>query len=272
MLVLTLLIPTTLFVSMDRGYNNRYWGLMKGIPQPADPANLDPNCARTSNTGPPCSYLVPSSTQTLLLIGDSHAGAISQMVIDVAKKQNWNAIIWTAADCRVNFTLNRNDPALTRCINQNKRKLRWVAENKPNLIIVSQFVHDYESKTDLKNALRVLKKNVSNLLLIENTPVFPDNKDFMIDRPLLMPPYNPPKEFLASAMQSESEEASDDLAEWARNNQISTMNFDSLFCNARNCSRYSGGVWLYRDDDHLSPAGANQAAPQMINFLKKLKI
>ena len=271
MLVLTLVIPTTLFISMDKGYNNRYWGLMNGVLRPVYPAELDPNCVRASMAGLPCIYLSPGSTKNLLLIGDSHAGHISQAVVSVAKKQNWNAVIWVASNCRVNFTRSGEDIALNRCIKQNQRKLRWVEANKPDLIIISQFVQSNESQSHLRNALSTLKKNVSNLLLIENTPVFPDSSEFMIDRPLVMPPFNPPKDFPISAMQTEDEDASDDLAAWAKNNQISTMNFDSLFCSKRTCSRYSGGEWLFRDDSHLSQAGANLAIPQLNNFLKSLK-
>jgi hypothetical protein len=94
-------------------------------------------------------------------------------------------------------------------------------------------------------------------LLVENTPVFPDEKNFMVARPLIMKPYKAPKTFPLSKMQIGDEEASRVLAAWARDNAFLTVNLKSLFCNNVSCSRFSAGSWLYRDDDHLSVAGSN---------------
>jgi hypothetical protein len=203
------------------------------------------------------------------LLGDSHAGALSQAIIDAGRKQNWNIVVWTAPSCRVNFNQRKENLVEERCINQNVRKLEWVKIYKPNLIIVAQYVKNYESQIDVRDALMVLKENVPNLLLIETTPVFPDGEDFMIDRPLLMTPYEAPRSFELSEMKISDKEASNKLAIWARNNEINTMNFDSLFCDSQSCSRYSNGEWLYRDYDHLSIVGARLTTPQIEDFLRK---
>ena len=147
---------------------------------------------------------------------------------------------------------------------------KCVLANKPEVIIVSQFVYSDSSQKDLRNALSTLHAIVPNILLIENNPIFPDEKDFMVARPLIMSAYQPPKLFKLSKMQMKDRNASDQLASWARTNAISTMNFTSLFCTVENCTRYADSDWLYLDDDHFSIAGAELTIPKLSTFLKRL--
>ncbi len=146
---------------------------------------------------------------------------------------------------------------------------KWVEKNKPYAIIVSQFVHSDSSQNDLRNALTILRLMVTNILLIENSPIFPDEMHFMVDRPIVMPAYKPPKRFQQSMMQTVDKNASDLLAHWARSNGIFTISFDSLFCKKAVCNRYSDKGWLYRDYDHFSVVGAELTIRQISAFLKQ---
>jgi peptidoglycan/LPS O-acetylase OafA/YrhL len=270
-LILTFALPLTFLIFMDRGVKNQYWGLAKSIQQPAYAGTLDPTCLRDSYNGPPCVYRTAGATKTVLLIGDSHAGHISQAVVDAAKNSSWNAVIWTHSGCHVQFQRTRPDKnILDNCIDVNMSMKKWVKENKPNAIIVSQFVRFDSSQNDLRDALLTLRSIVPNVLLIENIPVFPDEKDYNVPRPIFMSIYKPPKSFNQSMMQTKDENASNLLANWAKGNQIFTMNFKSLFCEKRVCSRHSDRGWLYRDDDHLSVAGAELTIPQLSAYLKRL--
>jgi peptidoglycan/LPS O-acetylase OafA/YrhL len=268
-MVLTVGLPLIFFVSMDIGQKIRYWGLDRNPSQPIVAWELDPNCNRMSELHLPCLYEITDSTQTILLIGDSHAAHISQAVVDAARKEHWNAGIWTQSGCYVQFQRQIRDQVTDQCLRQNQRILKWVEENKPDAIIVSQFVHSDSSQGDLRNALFTLHQIVPNILLVENNPIFPDEKDFMISRPLIMSPYKPPKDFKQSMMQTKDKNASNQLANWARDNNISTMNFDSLFCRKDLCTRFSNQKWLYSDHDHFSAAGAELTVPQLVAFLQR---
>jgi hypothetical protein len=267
--VLTLLLPLALFVVMDRGLKQQYWGLDRNIQQPSYAGALDPNCDRESGSGPPCFYTITSATKTVLLIGDSHAGHISEAVVDAAKESNWNTVVWTHPGCHIQFLRSIPELVSENCIDISNSIRTWVEVNKPYAIIVSQFVHSDSSQSDLRNALSTLRLIVPNILLIENNPIFPDEKDFMVSRPIVMPVYKPPKSFEQSTMQTIDKNASDLLANWARSNGISTMSFDSLFCKSEVCTRWSVAGWLYRDDDHFSVVGAELTIPQLSAFLKQ---
>jgi peptidoglycan/LPS O-acetylase OafA/YrhL len=268
-MVLTVGLPLFFFVSMNIGQKIQYWGFDRNPPQPIPAWKLDPKCNRMSDLHRPCLYEIKDSTQTVLLIGDSHAAHISQAVVDAAKKEHWNAGVWTKSSCHVQFQRQIRDQIRDQCSRQNQRILKWVKKNKPDVIIISQFVYSDSSQGDLRNALFTLHSIVPNILLVENSPIFPDEKDFMISRPLIMSPYKPPKDFIQSMMQTKDKNASNQLANWARDNNISTMNFDSLFCRKDLCTRFSNQKWLYYDNDHFSAAGAELTIPQLVAFLQR---
>jgi len=230
---------------------------------------MDPRCSRDSEMGPPCIYANRGANRTVLLIGDSHAGHISQAVIDSAKSMNWNAVVWTHGGCRVKFVQTNDNEVSENCIDINNQMKKWVLESKPDLIILSQFILSSLPQNEYTDSLSILRSIVPNILLIENNPVFPDEKHFMQRRLSIMPAYNAPKKFAQSLMESKDKDASNQLAMWARSNGISTMDFTPLFCGEKSCSRFSKGFWLYLDDDHFSVAGAELTIPQIENFLKQ---
>jgi hypothetical protein len=254
---------------MDYGLKHQYWGLERNIQKPPYAGTLDPKCLRDSVVGPPCIYRTIGATKSVLLIGDSHAGHISQAVIQAAANANWNAVVWAHSGCRIQFRRSTSEQVSYNCLNMNKQMKIWVEENKPHTIIVSQYVLSNSSQNDLRNALLTLQSIVPNILLVENNPIFPDAEDFMVRRPLIMPPYEAPKKFAQSLMQLKDKNASNQLANWARNNDISTMNFDSIFCSNEICTRWSDSGWLYRDSDHFSVTGAELTIPKLITYLKQ---
>lgn len=268
-LIITLVIPLLIFAFLNHGSSNHYWGLVENIQKPQYAGDLDSNCDRDSEIGPPCIYYVPGAKRTVLLLGDSHAGHISQAIVDASKISGWNAIVWTHSGCHVQFQQSIQNQVNDNCAIANDNLRKWVLENRPDLIVISQFVHFESSQNDLRNALIFLKSISQRLLLIENSPVFPDAEDFMVSRPILSSSYTPPKEFPQFLMQTRDRKASDSLAKWARSEGIFTMNFDSLFCKHGVCSRYSDGGWLYRDGDHFSVAGASLTTPKLIEFLNR---
>jgi peptidoglycan/LPS O-acetylase OafA/YrhL len=268
-LILTLVTPLVFFVSMDRGVKNQYWGLERKIQQPPYAGHLDSKCLRDSEIGPPCIYTTTGATKTVLLIGDSHAGHISQAVVDAAKSTKLNAVVWTHSGCRIQFQRSIPEQVSDNCIDINNSMKKWVEQNKPNAIIVSQYVQSDSPQNDLRDALTTLRSIVPIILIIENNPIFPDHKDFMTSRPIVMPAYKPPKSFQQSKMQTVDKNASDLLANWARGNGIFTISFDSLFCEKGVCNRYSDTGWLYRDADHFSVVGAELTIPQISAFLKQ---
>ena len=265
-----LVFPGCLLLLIDIGSRNLYWGFEQDLSVPPGAWDLDSSCVRIGDLSEPCLYSVPGATQTVLLVGDSHAVHLSQTIIESANGQLWNAAVWGKGGCPIQFEQSLEKRLTDRCIEQNLDILNWVKANKPSVVIVSQFVLAEFSQNDLRKALSLLKSFTPNVLLVENTPVFPDESRFMVRLPMLFPRYDPPKFFLQSKMLVTDKFASDELSEWARENQIDTLDFSPLFCSDNLCRRYSDAGWLYSDEDHLSLVGAKLAAPQFDDYLKSI--
>jgi hypothetical protein len=203
------------------------------------------------------------------LIGDSHAGHISQAVIDAAQGVGWTSVIWTHGGCHVQFQRTFGEEVSDNCLNSNLEMLNWVEKYTPDAIIVSQYVKSDSSQIDLRDGLRQLRDLVPNILLIGNNPVFPDGEDFMVQRPIVMTPYKPAKYFDVSNMELVDIHSSTLLLNWASQAKIETLDLSSIFCSTTKCSRYSSD-WLYRDDDHFSIFGAKLTMPLFKSYLENL--
>lgn len=223
---------------------------------------LDPDCERMTNTGPPCLYNLGTAQSTTLLIGDSHAAQYSQALVDLGSANKFQVIIWTQSSCP--FTLNYSNKNLpNNCLKNNIMKMDWIAKNKPNNVIVSYF-----GIPDL-DALKEVAAQVNNVILIEDNPVFPDKDEFLQQFPIVMKPYSNPKSFRLQDMNLENSLAMDALYAEIRKIGISTIGLSSQICRNGICSRWLNGEWLYGDDNHLSIAGAEMLKPLLLNALKK---
>jgi len=235
----------------------------------ADAWELDPDCERMTNAGPPCFYNSGSGKSTTLLIGDSHAAQYSQTLVDLGLDGGFPVVIWTQAGCP--FTLkksfNRNLPE--KCVENNERKMTWIIENKPTNVVISYFMGpDYEVRS-LLESLNSVKSNVNNVIVVENNPVFPDKDRFLQLLPKIMKPYSNPKIFRKAEMVPVNTLPTKTFYAEARKNQISTVDVSSQICKNGFCSRWLNGEWLYGDDNHLSVAGAEMLKPLLLNALKK---
>jgi peptidoglycan/LPS O-acetylase OafA/YrhL len=269
-IALSFILPISMFAIMNTGANNHYWGLDKNITKPIFPENVDPECVKKSLIVQPCIYPKQNSNFTAILVGDSHAGHISQAFIEAAHNAQFNAIVWALSACKVNFSSKLNEFNSKNCIDRNSSLKKWITNNRPTVVIVSQYLTTNNDLSEIKDALLQLKNLVPNLLIIENTPVFPATDGFMQSRPLIMPPAKPRKIVLKSEMNSKDDLVSNQISLWAQGGGIQTMNVNSAFCNLKECSRYFNGEWLYRDPNHFTLAGAQLLVPKISKYLNHI--
>ena len=267
-LILTLVFSIFVLTALNYGTRNFYWGLMDNLRTPPYAGYLDPNCKRDSDSGPPCHYFRKKYSPTVLLIGDSHAGMHSEAIISAAKSAKWSVAIWTMSSC--NFVLGKdNTNSLSKsCISRNRDIYGWVKTNSPKVIIVSQFIYRTSNQQDLKRSVLQLKKLVPKIVIVANNPIFPDENDFMVARPIIMNPYSAPLKFRVQEMQFRDQAASTRFTSWASANGFETLIIWPFFCDNSFCHRFEKGKWLYFDDDHLSVTGANKIFPSLVDILE----
>ena len=275
---LTFLLPLLVFGSMYYASQFNLFGIYQNRDQAPYAGHVDSKCAYDSEDGPPCFINHFGSVNSALLIGDSHAGAISLAFVKASEKANLNSIVWTHAGCPIMFEKLSNIEISDTCISNNLRMKEWVLENQPDKIVISQFIRDLrldkknstldQQFSELKNAILYLQSISKKIIIIENNPIFPDDQDFMVPRPLVMPEYKAPKRFPRSEMQEVYKNISSQFSSWAQSNSIQTVNFTDIFCDSEFCNRFSNPNWLYYDVDHLSVFGAEKTVPELVKVLR----
>jgi len=263
----TLLIPVVLLTALNYAPRNSYWGLSHNLNTPQYPGFLDPNCQRDSDSGPPCFYKSKGARSSVLLIGDSHAGHYSEALITAAKEEDWNAVIWAKGFCTFILGKDHTNKLSQSCLTRNNKIHNWIVKNRPHAIIVSQYIYQTSNQNDIRRSLLALKNIVPNVIIIENNPVFPDEKNFMVAKPLVMKPYVAPKKYLINEMQYRDFDASTQLMSWAESSKIRVLRTWPLFCDTNYCERFDKKGWLYIDDDHLSVLGASRMTPFIQSIL-----
>jgi len=265
------LLPLALFVIMNLGASHKYWGLDKSEVIPVA-WGVDVSCQRlnSNENDPPCVYGKTNSNKTVLLIGDSHAAQFSQALIEAAGELNWKTAVWTMPACSVQFRNVNQSVVYHDCLKRNLKIINWIRENKPDAVIISQYVTSEQSQIELRRAISEINLEVPSILLVANTPVFPDVMfpgHLLFDFKYLD---KTPKVIRIGDMNNTNLEASMSLQSWAHSLGIQTVDFTPLFCNEKICSRWSEKGWLFSDSGHLSLLGANMCKPYFANFFSKL--
>jgi peptidoglycan/LPS O-acetylase OafA/YrhL len=256
LLLVTFFLPLSVFSAINRAADYDYWGLDVKYPKVTSANSLLPICSeRLYLVNNICTDRKIVTNKTAVLVGDSHAGHISWTLARAAKDNNWNLIYWRI-------------PLVTFNEGSEQKFNAWVQETKPDLLIVSQYWRNDLNQDVIKSRILNLKDSVKEILFIENNPIFPDVSRFSLAG-YLIAPFDFPKSYPISMMDISDKGTSDELSKWARDHEISTMNFNSLFCDSKNCYRYSDSGWLYTDSNHLSLVGAELTYNLFNEFLKR---
>ena len=240
------------------GGSNSYFGLQKNLPHVDVAWAMDPDCARmTAWDGPPCSYPVDGGKKTLLLIGDSHAAQLSEVVLAAGHAENWNVVIWTMPGCAVVFVKTTSQIS-NDCLTHNLRMLSWINLQKPNLVIISQYNGAFLPQGEIRSAALKIKSLGPRVHLVGNTPVFSD-KRFMTYPALFQKPYKFESKVSLVEMDWTNLKVSNTFLKWGEGNGMTTSDLNPVWCNSFHCKRKHGANLLFSDRDHLSVEGASQA-------------
>jgi len=268
-LLIYFLLPLILLASMNFAGNYKYFGLNRNPNPPPSAGTLDPKCRRESLSGGPCVYSSLNKLGSVLLIGDSHAAMLSQVIVDEARKAHWESIIWThngypprLQDAQ-DFTLNPfSDLSVTNTINQ----VKCIESNKPDLVVISALLITRDQPL-FRNAVKYFSKISKRVIVVNETPLFTDT-GFFRSGSILEAPYLPKKSIPISEMDQRVFMAGENFSIWAKLNKIETIDTVDLFCNMKQCRRYNENGWLYFDDSHLSVFGAQLIGPRIRAFFQ----
>ena len=280
-LLITMIIPLIIFLSIDRLASS------KNLPDQNLPVGdkvlpwaWDENCQFVSSPGSikrePCKYENFKTDKSILLIGDSHAAAVSRAIIELGNNNRLKTFVFTFQGCgfvlnNKNFDSSYNYPFLKpSCLVHNKSILEFVNLRKPTIII---WVHRSSSIMVEPNnlfsrnqyndmvykSLLELKELNKNIIVVGSGPEYIDQnswiqKLFKVNNSVYSPiPF-------------------EDNVYWGKLASDNFYYLDTLkiFCPQNICLNKLDGKWLFQDRDHLSELGAKMLIPDLDILIKNI--
>ncbi len=246
------LLPAAVFALMIFCLDKNYFGLVH-INKPPYAGDQFPKLCIPENglRDLPCKFLGAEKKKAVVLIGDSHAVHLSIALNEVAQESGYQLYFWG------DFSRDQNLVAYLETL-------------KPQRIIVSKYWKNetLRGSSGISQDLVKLKKYAKSLVIVGSTPVFPDALQYMNQRSVFAPKYNPPHDFKVSEMDIAATEGARAINSFALKERIRFIDPSANFCDLRKCWRWLDKNWLYYDDDHLSIKGANLLKPSFASILK----
>jgi peptidoglycan/LPS O-acetylase OafA/YrhL len=235
-LALSIVIPLMMMVSGLSAFNLMYFGLRHENPPPYGGVSLTKICKSNQDDATKlCSFNLNKGSNVIYLVGDSHAAHLAQPLIKIALERNWGFI--SSGD--VNLSDLR----------------KWQEMGRIVHVVYSQYWHT-ELLSQYKLKIQSIKDLNVPLLVVAQSPTYPDETLFMNQRSILNGLYVAPKKFRIIDLKQEDLISGAKLIEFLRSSEVNFLNPMDFFCDKNYCSRWDSAGWLYSDDDHFSPLGA----------------
>ena len=236
-----------------------------------------------------CSHLVNQPKGTVLLIGDSQAGSISDGVLSATKSLNLNFVVWYNDGCPIfpRPTEERSD-----CPDYQKSIPEVISTVDPDLIIVANKSSLYgmggvqHGGLSIKNQDGSIPDTYSETIQmwtegiqeIFHTEIFSNSKILYVQQVPTSKPISP------TLIRKSKSNGSFDLSFSSNRNQIVKEErqvlegfanieiFDpaETLCPNGRCSTSINGSSLYSDENHLSPFGAEFMSPALGLIIQEL--
>lgn len=283
------LVPICLFIAISVGVQSNYQQQNPNGEQPADMGLFDPNCERM-NSSIPCAYPVSNPKGSAILIGDSHAGAMSQAFINSMKVAHYSAYVWTKGSCQP-IRLKGLAPTEVRalryeeelvlgsvsCEKHNSEIWLWL-ERHPEVIVFVNVRSSSNRPSEipalvfrelLASNLVNLSKLTKKIIVIGPNPEFSDAVPYFSSPRLIWSlSVQYPKDSLLGKMDRNPFQDDRYYSQRFQNTKVDYQSITSLFCSSNSCSRWSNLGWLYRDGNHLSRLGAEKLSPLLTRLVQ----
>jgi peptidoglycan/LPS O-acetylase OafA/YrhL len=242
-------LPLVLFMTILNGERSNYWGFLNVETPKASLLTIEKQCPNIRLKPSTCGNFDQKLADKVLLLGDSHAMHLHSAVDVVARSQDIDAYYWWASP-------------------NNQEVLSWVKKEKPELVILSRFVHSKQDAEEML-ALAINLKPLVRVLIVGQTPSWPDQTLFMNHGSVASSFfYTPPRKMNIEELQNSDYEIGEYLKTSAQTNDLDLIDPWPLFCGKTSCSRWSSATgWLYSDWSHLSDSGASLLVPDLVNYL-----
>ena len=216
------------------------------------------SCEKGENIGY-CGDAEPGARQNYLLVGDSHAAALSEIFQREVSALGGDAFVMYGRGCPLSLDgFNTKRRVLTPCQNYLKMVLEFAIKNESTLVIAQRSSQetwpDQSSTQDLIASINFLDRHAKKTFVILPNPEFRKGQSQGSLSSLFESNSNVPRSLMLPASFADSTL----LRKGLDQTRISLFDSSQLFCSERMCSFKRNGKYLYWDSNHLSRDGAEQ--------------
>jgi hypothetical protein len=225
-----------------------------------------------------CEFGVPAAkaSETVALIGDSHAGVYRIPLDAVAKARGWRGLRFGHSSCPLSAAPRDLDPPeRADCIRWRAAVVGWLgAHPEVHTVFVSELASgrgvvtrrgESQFETAVRgyqDAWRALPASVRRVLVIRDNPSVALDTNACVERAMTARrPAGP-----ACALQRGESLDPDPAATAARrlrSSRVKVLDLTPFFCDARRCYPVIGGVLVYKDTTHLTGLYARTLGPYL---------
>jgi hypothetical protein len=253
-------------------------------PHPLD-ALLEPNseCRLGERAGElnPCSFGVDegAATETIALIGDSHAAHWRAAIDAVVAAKGWHGLSLTKAGCPLSTAVTDiPEPGKTKCIKWKRQLFRWFEEH-PEIHTVITSNHtggkvvgakdDYRAHvTGYYEALEKLPPTVERIFSIRDVPRNSRNSMDCVAKAIRKKIAAGPK----CAVPRDYAVKRDPAVPAARRadpRRVQLIDMNRFMCSERLCLPVIGGALVHKDETHLTRVFATTLGPYLLRHIDR---
>lgn len=219
---------------------------------------------------PICAYGDINAQQTILLVGDSHAGQWLPAIIKIAERHDLKVITTVRSSCFFNniapFVPGDVEGA---CQQWQKETLDYILKASPNYVVIaglSPYGYEFGKavlpeypilKSGFKSVLSQIVSNGSSIFIIKDTPYMEESIPTCVSK------YPDPKQCRKNR-QSVLDNHVDLLAEAGHEVAgVSVIDLNNFICDQEFCYSTVGGLIVFRDHQHITKSFAESLSNQL---------
>ena len=248
--------------------NDRLTGTFPALSvAPSDIPKLPDSCFSVTREQVAASYCAlgdRSAGVKIAAVGDSHIAHFAGALNALAVKNHWALDLYAKGGCPFSYAVRVHDAVLTKnCPAWVANVVAKISNGGYDLAVTSQRAGvawvggNARAVSGLTNLWSQLTANGLPIVAIKDNP----NPGQKIPACLLTGR-------LCLADKSKALQFDPQVQAAAQVTAVRLINFDEIYCDAKNCLPVIGHVVVYRDDNHLTDTFARTLAPELSKYLK----
>ncbi len=223
-----------------------------------------------------------SSTDTIALVGDSHASHWRAALEVVADAKRWRGLSITHTGCPFSqATAVLDEPAKSQCIAWNRETPAWfqrhpevhtvfVVEHSGGKVIVPRGQTTFAAQVaGYRGAWNTLPASVQHIVVIHDTPRVHADTFACIER-VIAKHQRPARRCTVPRAQATQRDPAVVAAERMGSPRVQSIDMTRFFCDTRRCYPVIGGALVYKNIDHLTDVYAATLGPFLLQRVDDL--